>query len=220
MHAPAHEAVSLADYRTRHAQYKADASLQALQAAHPVYAIWDDHEIANDASRTGAPGHEGDAASWEARQAAALQAYHEWMPVRAPEDGDLAGRLKTLKFGDFATVCLLETRLSGRDESLGFGAMAARAAQPGGIEGVQRLFAGAERAKLGPAQMAHLAEAFEKSGDGWLILANPTLMAEVKTPDVRPYLTDEALAELKARWADADGFLAAAANGLPLLPDS
>lgn len=219
-HQPAHEAVSLADYRMRHAQYKADACLQALHAAHPVYAIWDDHEIANDASREGAPGHDGDAASWQARQAAALQAYHEWMPVREAEGGDLANRFKTLKFGEFATVCLLETRLSGRAASLGFGAMAARAAQPGGIEGVQRLFAEAERAKLGPAQLEHLAEVFEQSGDGWLILANPTLMAEVKTPDVRPYLTDEALAELKARWADAEGFLAAAEHGLPLLPDS
>jgi len=220
VHRPAHEAVSLADYRTRHAQYKADASLQALHAAHPVYAIWDDHEIANDASRSGAPGHRGDAASWQARQAAALQAYHEWMPVRAPENGDLAGRFKTLKFGDFATLCLLETRLSGRDGSLGFGAMAARAAEPGGIAEVQRLFAGTGRAKLGPAQMVHIAEAFEQSGDGWLILANPTLMARVKTPDVRPQLTEAALAELRARWADAEGFLAAAKHGLPLLPDS
>ena len=219
-HEPRHEAVSLADYRTRHAQYKADASLQALHAAHPVYAIWDDHEIANDASRAGAPGHRGDAASWQARQAAALQAYHEWMPVRAPEDGDLAGRFKTLKFGNFATICLLETRLSGRDGSLGFGAMAARAAQPGGIAQVQRIFAEPDRAKLGAGQLSELAKAFEQSGDGWLILANPTLMAEVKTPDVRPYLSDTALAELKARWADADGFLAAAEHGLPLLPDS
>lgn len=42
----------------------------------------------------------------------------------------------------------------------------------------------------------------------------------MKTPDVLPYLKPEALEELKARWPDAEGFLGAAANGLPLLPDS
>ncbi|MFN7164703.1 MAG: alkaline phosphatase D family protein [Hyphomonas sp.] len=218
-HQPPHEAKTLGDYRARHAQYKEDAGLQALHAAHPVYAIWDDHEIANDASQGGAPGHEGAEAEWRTRQAAALQAYHEWMPVRDAGE-NLTERYKTVRFGDFATLCLLETRASARDESLGFGAMAAKAAEPGGIEAVHAVFADAGREKLGAAQLAQLRAAFAAAGDGWLILANPTLMAPVMTPDVRPYLSDEALRELKARWKDADGFLAAAEHGLPLLPDS
>lgn len=47
-HLPPHEAVSLADYRTRNAQYKSDPALQALHAAHPAIAVWDDHEISNN----------------------------------------------------------------------------------------------------------------------------------------------------------------------------
>jgi len=218
-HQPPHEAKTLADYRTRHAQYKEDTSLQALHAAHPVYAIWDDHEIANDASRGGAPGHHGDGAAWQVRQAAALQAYHEWMPVRDAGE-DLAERYKTIRFGDFATLCKLETRASARDESLGFGAMAARTAEPDGIAAVRAVFADPGREKLGAAQLSQLRAAFDAAGEGWLILANPTLMAPVKTPDVRPYLSYEALRELKTRWKDAGGFLAAAEHGLPLLPDS
>ena len=47
-HQPAHEMVSLADYRQRHAQYKQDPDLQALHAKYPVITTWDDHEVAND----------------------------------------------------------------------------------------------------------------------------------------------------------------------------
>ncbi|MEX0645065.1 MAG: alkaline phosphatase D family protein, partial [Parvularculaceae bacterium] len=87
-HDPPHEIVTLEDYRRRHAQYKADPSSRALHAAHPLIAIWDDHETANDSWKDGAENHdpatEGD---WEARKRAALQAYYEWMPVREPEPG-------------------------------------------------------------------------------------------------------------------------------------
>ncbi|MFC9705453.1 alkaline phosphatase D family protein [Streptomyces sp. NPDC056943] len=107
-HEPRHEIVSLADYRTRHGHYKTDADLQALHAAHPVVAIWDDHEFANDAWTGGAenhtPGAEGE---WAARVAAAKQAYFEWMPVRASTEGTVFRRLR---FGKLADLHLLDLR--------------------------------------------------------------------------------------------------------------
>ncbi|MEV4945821.1 alkaline phosphatase D family protein [Streptomyces sp. NPDC053755] len=107
-HEPKHEIVSLADYRTRHATYKTDPDLQALHAAHPVIAIWDDHEVANDAWAGGAenhtPGAEGE---WAARVAAAKQAYFEWMPVRASTEGTVYRRLR---FGKLADLHLLDLR--------------------------------------------------------------------------------------------------------------
>ncbi|MFE7550493.1 alkaline phosphatase D family protein [Streptomyces gardneri] len=107
-HEPRHEIVSLADYRTRHGHYKTDADLQALHAAHPVVAIWDDHEFANDAWAGGAenhtPGAEGE---WAARVAAAKQAYFEWMPVRASTEGTAFRRLR---FGKLADLHLLDLR--------------------------------------------------------------------------------------------------------------
>ena len=48
---------TLSDYRRRHAQYKTDASLQALHAACPWIVTWDDHETANDAWSGGAENH-------------------------------------------------------------------------------------------------------------------------------------------------------------------
>ncbi|CAL9633678.1 Phospholipase D [Streptomyces sp. enrichment culture] len=107
-HAPAHEIVTLADYRTRHARYKTDPDLQALHAAAPVVAIWDDHEFANDAWSGGAENHtEGAEGTWSARQAAAKQAYFEWMPVRTAIAGTTYRRLR---FGKLADLSLLDLR--------------------------------------------------------------------------------------------------------------
>ncbi|MEV5103611.1 alkaline phosphatase D family protein [Streptomyces massasporeus] len=107
-HAPAHEIVTLADYRIRHARYKTDPDLQALHATAPVVAIWDDHEFANDAWSGGAENHtEGAEGAWPARQAAAKQAYFEWMPVRPAIAGTTYRRLR---FGKLADLSLLDLR--------------------------------------------------------------------------------------------------------------
>ncbi|WP_336318426.1 alkaline phosphatase D family protein [Streptomyces lavendofoliae] len=107
-HEPRHETVGLADYRLRHATYKTDPDLQALHAAHPVIAIWDDHEFADDTWSGGAdnhtPGTEGD---WAVRAAAAKRAYFEWMPVRASTEGTVYRRLR---FGKLADLHLLDLR--------------------------------------------------------------------------------------------------------------
>ncbi|MFF5717172.1 alkaline phosphatase D family protein [Streptomyces buecherae] len=107
-HSPRHEIVTLADYRTRHGHYRTDADLRAVHAAHPVIAIWDDHEFANDAWSGGAenhtPGAEGE---WARRVAAAKQAYFEWMPVRPSTEGTTYRRLR---FGSLADLHLLDLR--------------------------------------------------------------------------------------------------------------
>ncbi|MER7737681.1 alkaline phosphatase D family protein [Streptomyces sp. NPDC096538] len=117
-HSPAHEIVTLADYRTRHARYKTDPDLQALHAAAPVVAIWDDHEFANDTWSGGAGNHtEGAEGTWAARQAAAKQAYFEWMPVRPAVEGTTYRRLR---FGKLADLSLLDLR-SFRSQQVSLG---------------------------------------------------------------------------------------------------
>ncbi|GGR65369.1 MULTISPECIES: alkaline phosphatase D family protein [Streptomyces] len=107
-HAPANEILTLADYRTRHAKYKTDPDLQALHLTAPVIAIWDDHEFADNAWPGGAVNHtEGTEGSWAARQAAAKQAYFEWMPVRPALAGTTYRRLR---FGKLADLSLLDLR--------------------------------------------------------------------------------------------------------------
>jgi phosphodiesterase/alkaline phosphatase D-like protein len=70
---PPHEIVSLADYRTRHAQYKTDPDLQAAHARAAFICVWDDHEVANDTWATGAENHtDATEGPFTARKAAAL----------------------------------------------------------------------------------------------------------------------------------------------------
>ncbi|WP_327655174.1 alkaline phosphatase D family protein [Streptomyces sp. NBC_00483] len=121
-HRPTHEIVSLADYRTRHGQTKTDPDVQAMQAVHPLIAIWDDHEFANDAWSGGAENHTPDTeGSWQARQQAAKQAYFEWMPVRPSTAGTVFRRLR---FGNLADLHLLDLRsFRSEQSSVGNGAV-------------------------------------------------------------------------------------------------
>jgi len=105
---PAGETIHLADYRLRYASYRADPDLQALHARLPMIAQWDDHESANDSWEGGAQNHdpatEGD---WNARRAAAIQAYREWMPVSDEP-------WRAYDIGALATLFRTETRLLAR----------------------------------------------------------------------------------------------------------
>ncbi|MFJ7265884.1 alkaline phosphatase D family protein [Streptomyces sp. NPDC099050] len=117
-HEPLHEILTLADYRTRHGKYKTDPDLQALHQAHPVIAIWDDHEIANDTWSGGAENHDpATEGSFGARAAAARQAYFEWMPVRTSTEGTVYRRLR---FGTLADLHLLDLR-TFRSQQAGIG---------------------------------------------------------------------------------------------------
>ncbi|MFD9864361.1 alkaline phosphatase D family protein [Streptomyces alboflavus] len=107
-HQPKHEILTLADYRTRHGAHKTDADAQAMHGTHPVIAIWDDHEVANDAWSGGAENHSPETEGpWAARVAAAKQAYFEWMPVRPATEGTVYRRLR---FGKLADLHLLDLR--------------------------------------------------------------------------------------------------------------
>lgn len=108
---PPYEILDLADYRRRHACYKSDPDLQSAHARHPWIAIWDDHEIANNAYRGGAQNHDASEGDWETRKLAAIRAYHEWMPIRQLP----TGLFRRFRFGDLADLIMLDTRLQGRD---------------------------------------------------------------------------------------------------------
>lgn len=116
-HNPAHEIVSLDDYRKRHAQYKGEKWSRMMHAAHPLMVTWDDHESTNNPYKDGAQNHqpetEGD---WYKRRDASLQAYYEWMPLRDPaKPSDRARLWRHYEFGDLASLVSLETRHTGRD---------------------------------------------------------------------------------------------------------
>ncbi len=85
---PLHECLDLADYRTRHGCYKLETDLQDLHARHPMVAVWDDHEIANDTWRDGAENHDpATEGEWLNRATAGRRAWLEWLPVRHTDPG-------------------------------------------------------------------------------------------------------------------------------------
>ncbi len=113
---PDREILSLADYRARHAQYKTDPDLQEAHRQHPFIVVWDDHEITNDAWQNGAENHQPDEGDFQERKAAAIQAYFEWMPIRA-EKHDGRGRVyRSFQYGKLFDLIMLDTRNAGRDQ--------------------------------------------------------------------------------------------------------
>ena len=119
-HEPAHEIVTLDDYRTRHAQYKTDEYLQEAHRQNAFITVWDDHESANDSYAEGAENHtEGAEGNWFDRRSVAIRAYFEWMPIREqgvqdPYGDDLIYR--DFRFGDLIDLLMLDTRLYSRTE--------------------------------------------------------------------------------------------------------
>ncbi|XOV82798.1 MAG: alkaline phosphatase D family protein [bacterium] len=120
VHKPAHEVVTLADYRIRHAQYKTDPDLQEAHRQHPWICVWDDHESTNNSWRDGAQNHnpelgEGD---WATRRAVAIRAYHEWLPIREQPSANGPFIYRSFRFGELADLIMLDTRLHGRTRQL------------------------------------------------------------------------------------------------------
>lgn len=201
-HEPEHEAVSLADYRTRHAQYKSDPDTQAAHGIAPWFCMWDDHESADNSYRTGAGNHQPETeGEWSVRKAGAIQAYLEWMPVRDPVPGKARDAIwRKFDIGDLATLFLLETRLVGRSEELGFDElfMAADIDRPKIAEALKAKINDPNRTLMGAEQEAWLAQELKTStasGKKWQVLGNQVTMAKVKMPDLQKNLPAEKYAQ-------------------------
>jgi alkaline phosphatase D len=109
----------LNDYRRRYAQYRTDGDLQALHARLPFIAVWDDHEFADDAWRDGSADHQpGMEGPFSLRKAAAMRAYHEWMPIRVPDPASPEKIYRSFDFGRVASLHMLDTRIVGRDQQV------------------------------------------------------------------------------------------------------
>jgi alkaline phosphatase D len=118
------------DYRARHAQYKTDPDLQEAHRQHSFITVWDDHEVANDAWQNGAENHQPDEGDFQERKAAAIQAYFEWMPIRA-EKRDGSGRVyRSFHYGKLFDLIMLDTRLIGRDQQVADPCDSAQRADP------------------------------------------------------------------------------------------
>lgn len=112
---------SLAEYRDKYRLYRKDANLQDVHAAHPMIAIWDDHEVednwAADKSGEATPPAERRSDFLERRRQAYL-AFFEWMPrYRIPdEQSRIYG---SVPLGGAAELFLLDTRQYRADQPCG-----------------------------------------------------------------------------------------------------
>jgi alkaline phosphatase D len=226
-HSPAREIVSLADYRERHAQYKSDPASQRMHAAHPLIAIWDDHETTNNSFDGGAQNHNPDKGEgdWEERKAAALQAYFEWMPMREPQSGRSRDALyKDYQFGDLLTLNAIETRLTARTRQMEYSDIVPMLKTPEDIARFRReMLNDPARLLLGKVQLDYLQSSFERSVKGktlWRAVANQVVMAEIIAPDLTPYADAPFVAEIEKEWPQVRAFIAFSAFGLPLNLDA
>ncbi len=175
---PAHEMVTLSDYRARHAQYKRDSDSQAVHRQHPMICIWDDHEVANDAWTGGAENHaEGVEGTWPERVKIGLQAYYEWMPIRTVERSDLRQSQRAFKLGDLIDLAMLEERLGARSRQLpatipvpGLGTVFAQTGE----------FTNPARTLLGADQEAWLAQRLRGSDARWKFIGQGVMFAQLK----------------------------------------
>ncbi|WP_226668430.1 alkaline phosphatase D family protein [Microbulbifer aggregans] len=175
------ELLTLTDYRKRYALYRTDKGLQALHAAAPFIAVWDDHEISNDTWKAGAENHSQDEGDFFARRAAAVQAYYEWLPIRPPMGERNPQIYRRFSFGDLLDLHMLDTRVIGRDKQVDFqGYMDSQ----GNFDG--RAFTAAladpTRSLLGKPQLQWLQESLSASTGYWQLLGQQVLMGKMLLP--------------------------------------
>lgn len=176
-----HDAIDLTDYRLRHAAYRADPDLRRLMQNFPWVAMWDDHESANDSWMGGAENHHPKAEGpWDARKAASVRAYREWMPVSD-------ATYEEYRIGDLATIFRPETRLTGRTHQLWL---------EGEVKGKPDLeprikafrdgpWSDPSHSMMGADQEKKLADGFRRStaaGVRWQVLAQETVMGRTLLP--------------------------------------
>ncbi|MEZ5400578.1 MAG: alkaline phosphatase D family protein [Bryobacteraceae bacterium] len=182
---PDKETVTLADYRRRYAQYRADPDLQEAHRQNPWIIVYDDHESANDSWMDGAENHtESTEGAWAVRRAAALQAWNEWQPVREQPFLD-SNIYRSFRFGNLADLTMLDTRLTGRSRQVAANSPA---------------IADPNRSLLGPEQEGWFYKELSSSqsrGTRWRLVGQQTLMGQVLGADGTPFNPDQ--------W---DGYLA------------
>lgn len=184
---PDHEIVTLADYYRRYALYHTDPDLLELRRRKPIAAVWDDHEIANQATHTGAQNHQRSEGAYIDRVAAASKAYFDWLPIRRPDPA--APRLyRSLDWGDLARILLLDTRYAGRPRQLdyrtaiGFRLLQDNDALVRAVDDFRRTHLNdPARTLLGAEQEAWLAQTLAQSqarGQPWQIVTQQVVMGE------------------------------------------
>lgn len=157
---------TLDQYRRRHALYKTDPNLQAVHAAHPWIAIWDDHEVSGNYASQFAIDIPSPT-EVVARRAAAYRAYWEHVPVRSKAPSGPSMQLyRQFVIGDLARLVMLD----GRQYK----------SRPPCDGRIRRACEGRDDpslSMLGDAQEKWLVDSLGSSTEKWRLLGNNVMMA-------------------------------------------
>jgi len=186
------EAFTLADYRTRYAQTKADPQLQAAHHMAPWIVTFDDHEVSNN--------YAGDvgqaditAPNSRDRRLAGYQAWWEHTPIRIEAPGTQPEEFADLEvhrdvsFGSLAALFTIETRQHADVPPCRTDGSLNSDEGPGCAEMDETT-----RTNLGDGQEQWLHGGLADSAARWNILANPLMFAglNVGTADAVAYTRD------------------------------
>lgn len=160
-HLPAHEIVTLENYRTRYSQYHLDEGLGKMRQQHPMITIWDDHEVANNTYVEGAENHQPDKeGDFNTRKAAAKKAYYEWIPIRESDK-----HYRNFTFGNMAELIMLDERLEGKTKP---------------AEGISDpVYNNDDRSMLGNEQLKWFQEKLKNASATWKIIGNQVIFSDV-----------------------------------------
>ena len=174
-HHPAHEIVSLQDYRVRYGRYRTDEHLQAAHAAAPWVVVWDDHESANDSWDGGAENHtEGAEGEWNKRESFAHQAYFEWLPVRAARPSEGGHIYRSHQFGNLIKLTMMDLR-TYRDEQ---------------VKAIGRDKDDPSRSMLGSEQFDWVKGEVETATTAWNVLGNSVMVSPMEIGHLPPTSSD------------------------------
>lgn len=172
---PAHEIVTLDDYRTRHAYYKQEPDVQAMHQQHAIVATWDDHESANDSWKDGAENHQTIEGVWSTRKSLAQQAYDEWMPIRSADPSRI---YRGFSFGNLVQLLMLDTRLLARAEQIA--ATIVVPDTPVGVFTASGSFIDPSRELLGAEQETWMLSQLRNSTATWQLLGQQVMFGQLK----------------------------------------
>ena len=159
---PLHEIINLHDYRMRYSLYRLDKDLRELHRQYPMINIWDDHESADNAYKTGAKNHNSSKeGSWQTRKTSSIQAFNEWIPIRENGIHDSVIYRK-FSYGSLMDLYMLDSRLFGRDKQ-------------GGTSNLDT-----NRTMLGKTQLQWLFNELSASTAQWNIIGQQVMVAPLK----------------------------------------
>ena len=178
-HVPAHDIVSLSDYRIRHGQYKTDRDLQAAHAAHPFICTW---TTTSRPTTRGAPGAENHdpkrQGKWASRKANADRAHYEW--TRSGRRSTTRRHLyRRFRYGNLLELNMLDLRTYRTEQP----SMTSKKSES------------PTATITGKRQMDWVTAGIETSTTKWQIIGNSVMITPIVIPPMDPQRT-RALSDL------------------------